>query len=623
VTEDLSARRFAIWAALIAALISVVPFLVANFLFKPAGGLYLGSQTANDDLMVYSAWMFQAAEGKFLFDNRFAVDPQPGLTIHLYFLVLGWISKLAGILEALTLARMLGNAALVWAIYQFVRRVTADGYAQKVAIVLSVLGGGLGFLAWQNFGIAGPSPFSALISGRLPTDVWQPEGFVFPSMLVNGLFSWSLVLILSIFSLVLDARESAKPVWKGALCFLLLMNIHSYDVVIVTATLVGLLGMSLLRKQADPKWIGRVGFMGLGALPAAFWFIHVLSQDAVFQARAATPTYSPLFRQVFFGYLPLIALGLLGISMAFKNRLGETEHEVQEDRFGKLKPLVVGLFVLGLFLMSGSHADTNQYWMTMGPFIVALAVGLAVVVFTAGDSPGLNLLASWAILGLIIPYFPALFQRKLLMGLALPWAMLGAIGFAVFFATRERGQRNLACVLVAALVAGSSVQWLQREISLARANVSSTTTHAVFYGPDVPKILEKLRAEPGRKVLIAMPGIATPGATPGNFQEPYLPDLNPVVSGLAGAYSYAGHWSETPNYNQRRGEATSLFLASTSPEKRAEILKNSGATHLIAPMPEAFANFSELTGGRDALVDPHVLGEEILEGNRFCLIRIK
>lgn len=621
-TEDLSARRFAIGAAVLAAVISAIPFLVATFLFKPAGGLYLGSQTANDDLMVYAAWIFQAAEGKFLFDNRFAVDPQPGLTIHLYFLFLGWLSKLTGILEAMTVARILGNAALVWAIYQFVRRVIADGYAQKVAIVLSVLGGGVGFLAWQNFGIAGPSPFSALLLGRLPTDVWQPEGFVFPSMLVNGLFSWSLVLILSIFTLALDARESAKPVWKGALCFLLLMNIHSYDVVIVTAALVGLLAMSIVRKQADAKWIGRVALMGLGALPAAFWFIHVLSQDAVFQARAATPTYSPLFRQVVFGYLPLIALGLLGIATAFRFR-SSGEAESKEDRFGKLKPLVVGLFIVGLFLLGGSHTDTNQYWMSLGPFVLAVAVALGVVVFTAGDSPGLNLLASWAILGLVIPYFPALFQRKLLMGLALPWALLGAIGFALFFATRERGQRNLACILVAALVAGSSVQWLQREISLARANVSSTTTHAVFYGPDVPNILEKLRAEPGRKVVIAMPGIATPSATPGNFLEPYLPDLNPLVSGLAGAYSYAGHWSETPNYNQRRGEATSLFLASTSPERRAEILKNSGATHLIAPMPEAFANFNELTGGRDSLVDPHLLGEEILEGNRFCLIRIK
>mgnify|MGYP006184294005 CR=1 FL=1 len=45
---------------------------------------------------------------------------------------------------------------------------------------------------------------------------WQPEGFVFPSMLTTSLFMASLCLILVIFTSFLDARKSWKPVLQAA-----------------------------------------------------------------------------------------------------------------------------------------------------------------------------------------------------------------------------------------------------------------------------------------------------------------------------------------------------------------------------------------------------------------------
>ncbi|MFX8000689.1 hypothetical protein ABTK84_19470, partial [Acinetobacter baumannii] len=90
--------------------------------------------------------------------------------------------------------------------------------------------------------------------------------------------------------------------------------------------------------------------------------------------------------------------------------------------------------------------------------------------------------------------------------------------------------------------------------------VSSTTVHAVFYTKDVPAIIDRLNKAPGRKVIAAPPGI--PFRIPGkslDFGPPAMPDLNPVLSGMTGAYTYAGHWSETPRYSERRGLLEKLF----------------------------------------------------------------
>src|SRR5690606_23444982 len=130
-------------------------------------------------------------------------------------------------------------------------------------------------------------------------DVWQPEAFVFPSMLTNALFMASLCLILGVFLSFLDAKQSWKPVLPGFICMALLMNIHSYDVLLVALVMVGCLAMQLARRDADWKWIARAGVIGLGAVPPALWFMHVLRNDSVFQERAATPTFSPNFKVLF------------------------------------------------------------------------------------------------------------------------------------------------------------------------------------------------------------------------------------------------------------------------------------------------------------------------------------
>ncbi|MBI3721541.1 MAG: hypothetical protein HY248_03225, partial [Fimbriimonas ginsengisoli] len=408
--------------AALAALVSILPALYA-LIAAPPGARYLGIQTNLDDHMVYAAWMRQAMDGHILFDNRFTTDAQPGLTVNVFFFALGLFAKVLGIPLAMTLARAGFSALFVWLAYRLIRQVAPDVYATKLALTLTTVAGGLGFVVWHTFGqtivrpeakfLAGP------LNGRLPTDVWQPEGFVFPSMLTSALFMASLCLILYVLLCVLAARAGAKSVVPGALAMAALMNIHSYDVLLVGFIMLGLLMATAARGDVDWRWVGRSALILLGALPAALWFLYVLRHDPVFQVRAATPTFSPGFRQVVFGYLPALALGLLGLAMA---RFGD-EVPAKQRRVG------TGLLTVAIAVMFAVGASQgNGYWMEAAAWTAMAVLFLVLIGLLAEDSPAWNLIVSWAALGLIAPYFPALFQRKLAMGLAIPWAILAALG---------------------------------------------------------------------------------------------------------------------------------------------------------------------------------------------------
>ena len=599
-------QRFTWQLAIILGVLALLPNLLAWISQRP-GTLYLGSQYALDDHMVYAAWMRQAMEGRFLFDNRFATDPQPGLTIHLYYLGLGWIAQLVTIPVATTLARVGFSVLFVLMLGRLLIEHRVRPYMAMGGLVLACLGGGIGYLMWTPFGRLLPEghPLAPLSDGRLPIDVWQPEAFVFPSMLANGLFMVSLCLILAVIGCVLRARESWRPVLPGALAMAALMNIHSYDVLLVTLVLIGFLVASSVAKRVKPAWILRAVVIGAGALPPAFWFLHVLQQDAVFQARAATLTYSPTFRQVLLGVFPL---AILAVAALWAMPIEAKRRNMAAGGLGAL--------IFGLYALSGGASD-SAYFLNPLTFGVVFLLALGLVALGATDDDWMNLVWAWAIVGLVVIYFPALFQRKLAMGLAIPWGLLGAYGLFHLLRGRDASTRNLAGGLAVVVSCLSSILWLQREFLMVRNDVSSTTVHPVVFTQDVRDIVDILNREPaGRRVALAMPGVPFPQENPAwPFATPYLPDLNAVLSGMTGVYSYAGHWSETPEYDKRRGEATTFFLTRTSDDMRRAFLADKGVTHLVAPDPVAFPEVP--------LADVTPLGEVVHRGNQFVLIRIE
>ncbi|MBX3095478.1 MAG: hypothetical protein KF812_01320 [Fimbriimonadaceae bacterium] len=540
-------RRFAWQLGIGLAIFAMLPSL-ANILSTPSGSTSIGVQTAIDDHLVYAAWMKQAMEGRFFMENRFTLDPQPGLTVNLYFFALGNVARLLGIPATMLLAKGIFSLLFVFALILLLEKTGWDELRIKLSAGLACFGGGIGFLFWERFGLVLIDPrqsVSELLMGRLPIDVWQSEAFVFSSALINGLFMAALWLILVVFRSVVEARNGWGSVLKGAVAFGILMNIHSYDALLIGFVLLGLLGVSLRHKSLTFGWLVRVLAILAGCIPAALWFVRVLQQDKVFQARAATETFAPPFTPVFFGLISLLVVSLLGVAWHTK---GMTKW---------LKVIVGGgalitLLVISRIAYASGWTSPDGYfvgWAGFG-FLLLSAISLATY-FAEEESSGIWW--AWAWVAPIAIYVPQLFQRKLAMGMSLPWGVLAGIGLIAVLQKQNDSNRKLGMLVGVFVASLTGIFWFQRELYLLRDNVSTTTVHPVRLSPSATELIAEIQSVGGNPIVLALPGIPSPVPdSPGEFASPYLPDLNPFFVGLAGAKTYAGHWSETPDYMERR-----------------------------------------------------------------------
>lgn len=598
-------KKFIIYTT--AAVLFVIAFFPAfMWLIKPERSFLLPYPFNTDDHMVYAAWMRQAAEGRILFENRFTLDPQPGLTFSAFFLVLGWISVLVGTSMTALAVQLALSAVVILFLSRLVARIFSNTLERNLSLIFALFGAGFGFINFSNFGnVVEPARqnwFNRLALYRLPTDQWQPEGFVFPSLLTNALFAWALALMLLIFLSVLRLKIGWKGAAVGALAFALLANTHTYDVVTVALVLVGLVAAEFAVRNLTKEWLLRAGVIALGVIPAAVWLIYVLRVDPVFAARAETPTWSPNFRGFVFGYLPLMVLAAVEIVAS-------------SDRAARIRVgagvAVYVVLVSVLWQLSLSHVLFVSFLNWSG-FATALLVTYVAVALSATGNSTRNLLVAWAFVGTIAVYLPEAFQRKLAMGLSIPWAILAA-GGAIRLANPLRQARLPALAGLTAVCVATSAFWIKRQLNYVASNVTSTTVQSIFWPGDVRKIIDKLSSESRNATFIAPPGV--PNALEGGgFGVPAVPDLNPVLVGMAGARAYAGHWSETPDYNRRRAQVSQLYFGrEATAELVAEFCRENGIRYVV--VPERYRNQMAYT--LDSVADKVVAGED------YSLYRIR
>lgn len=542
---------------------------IVGWIKNAEGSIYLGVQWNLDDHAVYASWMKQAQEGRFFFENRFTTDEQPGLTVHLYFWVLGLLSKLTGIAVAMHIGRIVFSLLALYALYRLVSRLTSNDSVRALAMCVAVFGGGIGWLAWKRYGHEGP------------IDVWQPEAFVFPSLLTNGLFAVSLWLILTVFNKMLDARDSWKPVFSGALALLVLTNIHTYDTLLIALISAGWLVSCIVSRTATFAWVGRCFVIAAGALPALGWFLYVRSVDPVFLERAQTPTPAPAPMNLLLGILPMAVFAVIALVCSAAKETG--------TRWLPVGALIV--LVAAHVYLSTSMRQDNPF--ATAPFVACFALALVVCATYSSQNPVWSLFFAWLAIGIVAPYYPAFFQRKLGMMIAVPYGVLAGVGLAMV-ATRlpSLSLRAFTSAVGCFLLSLTSVRWVQRELQMIEDDVSNTTVHRVYLDKDAAEILNIVRQKKtNRDVLLAHPGV--PLRLGQDEYDVVISDLNPIMTGWAGVKTYASHWSETPDYVTKRTELTSTVydVNSATPETIRNMVDKSGATFVIVPNREDLRPF--------------------------------
>jgi hypothetical protein len=202
-------------------------------------------------------------------------------------------------------------------------------------------------------------------------------------------------------------------------------------------------------------------------------------------------------------------------------------------------------------------------------FVLVLA---AIGAWTAlRERRGALMLVVWSVIGFALPYLPVAQQRKLVMGLHIPLAILATIAIAQI--TSRAGKRNVTAVafLLVLILAPSNLLFMQDRTRMAEdiklLKEQTTAPHVSAYlSNDELAALRWLRGHSNRDdVVLAFPDTAL---------------FTPVV---AGNRVYYGHWSETPDYNEKVAEWRMFIDAATPDEWRRTFLKQAGARYIIYP----------------------------------------
>lgn len=211
-------------------------------------------------------------------------------------------------------------------------------------------------------------------------------------------------------------------------------------------------------------------------------------------------------------------------------------------------------------------------WVLLG---LGLPVPLALWGAARGDAPadGRRFLGAWAVAALAVAYLPFEFQRKMLMGIHIPVALLAGAGLDALTRRLSGDFPKIAAGAVLLLCAPSNALFVQQEVARLADNAGSTQYRPYLTRAEIDA-MAWLRANtrPTEAVLVS------PDPT-SHLRFPFaglLPHLAVYVPALAGNVVYNGHWSETIAYEEKLGRANRFFQAGVDDATRRSLLAEAG-----------------------------------------------
>ena len=321
--------KFALGFGAILAGLSLLPYLLA-YLWTPPGHHFAGFFFIADDATTYLAKMRQGAEGSWLWNDPYTSEPHGGVFLFGFYLLFGHLGGLLHLPMIATyhLARISGGIALILAADRLCRRLLKPDL-QRLALVLIMLGSGLGFLAQA---LGNPSIFGARIEAL---DLHLPELSGWYSLLAIPHFAWATALIIAaLLGLLQIASDSPSPLWRGrpggAWRAVVLTSAAMVALTAIHPQMIPVLGLIWLAYQAMLfAWGQRTPWRILGAqavpfvaaLPLLAYNTWILFRDPTIaewasQWRHQAP--APLSLVISLG-VPLL-LAIIGMAIAWRRR---------------------------------------------------------------------------------------------------------------------------------------------------------------------------------------------------------------------------------------------------------------------------------------------------------------
>jgi hypothetical protein len=268
-------------------------------------GQYFDSQDYAVDIAMMQAGM----QGEWCYHMRFTTEEHKAVSIRLFYLALGHISKALGLQPetAYGLFRWIFGYLALFSIYGLCRNYFKKKLLLWAAFLLTVFGSGLGWLqllaGWQFAPIT-------------PIDFWLIDAYVFFSLSLFPHFSCTIALMalgLLGFLIFLQSNKWGY-ILLVSLAGVFTQMVNPIAFVVVDAAILFVVISILIKDRARWKSILlATGVVALSQIPLLLYNLIVLSRDPIWSQYAAqniTLSPSPVHYLMGFGlFLPMVVIG--------------------------------------------------------------------------------------------------------------------------------------------------------------------------------------------------------------------------------------------------------------------------------------------------------------------------
>jgi hypothetical protein len=291
-------------------LVSSMPYL-AGYASAPAGTEFGGFLIDLDDSYSYVSAMQQGAAGAWRYQVLYTPEEHPGAYLHIFYIVLGKLSVLAGLtpMQTYHLCRLCCGLVLLVAAYLFLSRFLQTTQLRLAALSLISFSSGLGWVVL----LAG----STTLGAHPPLDFWLTDAYTFLTLFTFPHSAAAAALLLLFFFLAMRYVESARPdtLLLATATVVALCVIHPFTALLVDGILAVYWVLLLLGRRRVPRREGAafaVWVLAPTPLIVYFWSAF-LGTPVLVNWSAQNVLLSPPLPHVLLGYGILVPLAAGGI----------------------------------------------------------------------------------------------------------------------------------------------------------------------------------------------------------------------------------------------------------------------------------------------------------------------
>jgi hypothetical protein len=358
-------RRWLVVVSGVLLLLTLVPLAVAAA-NTPGGHLFSGFVYEARDGNSYVAKTMEGVQAHWLYHDPYTSEAQPETFIHLPYLLLGQLDRVVRLPVPLLLqlVRLVLAGALLVAIYLVCAECFADVGRRRLAFILAVLGGGLGFLGIAHAGVLGYHYVSLDIgvSGSSGLDSLNLSPHI---VLVCLGCTWAVILWLR------HARTPTVARLTGGLAWMLVVS-SVYPQVAAMLAVVGAVAWAVRR---SPARLGMAAAWAAAAVPYVAYGLYLRGSNPAFAnwpPSADVDVGDPLsfFLWAHFLMLPF-AVG--AAAMVVRRRITRPQ---PEDEGLELMAVWLGVSAALMYAPGLPTVMHRLFYATFVPFGILAAAGL-------------------------------------------------------------------------------------------------------------------------------------------------------------------------------------------------------------------------------------------------------